>query len=67
MKTVVVNAEDIKVAQLQTNLAKEMGLKSYVLDDQKKEDVALMLAIDEGMTSEKLLLESSYEIIIKRL
>jgi hypothetical protein len=63
MKTVVINAEDGKVAQLLTNLAKQMGLESYVLSDQKKEDIALIHAIDEGMHSEKLPLQSTYDLI----
>lgn len=67
MKTVVINAEDDKVAKLLTSLAKRMGLKSFVLSDQKKEDIALIHAIDEGMKSEKLPLQSSYDIIDKLL
>ncbi len=63
MKTVVINAEDDKVAKLLTSLAKSMGLKSFILNDQKKEDIALIHAIDEGMKSEKLPLKSSYEIL----
>jgi predicted short-subunit dehydrogenase-like oxidoreductase (DUF2520 family) len=63
MKTVVISAADDKVADLLTSLAKRMGLKSFVLSDQKKEDIALIHAIDEGMKSEKLPLQSSYEIL----
>jgi len=62
MKTVVISAEDGKVARLLTSLAKKMGLKSYVLSDQKKEEIALIRAIDEGMNSAKLPLQSTYEI-----
>ena len=54
MKTVVINAEDDNMAKLLTSLAKRMGLKSFVLSDQKEEDIALIHAIDEGMKSEKL-------------
>jgi hypothetical protein len=67
MKTVVINAEDDNVAKLLTSLAKRMGLKSFVLSDQEKEDIALIHAIDEGMKSEKLPLKSSYDIIDKLL
>ncbi|GAA4462622.1 hypothetical protein GCM10023093_09570 [Nemorincola caseinilytica] len=63
MKTVVINAEDDKVAKLLTTLAKKMGLSSYVLNDQKKEEIALFRAIDEGMKGEKLPLTSSYDIL----
>ena len=63
MKTIVIRADDGKAAQLLVSLAKKMGLKSYVLNDRKKEDVALIRAIDEGMSSEKLPLTSSYEIL----
>jgi len=63
MKTIVINAEDNKAAQLLTDIAQKMGLKSYVLNDQKKEDIALIRAIDEGMNSEKLPLKSSYDIL----
>ncbi len=63
MKTVVISAEDGKVAQLLTTLAKKMGLKSYVLDDQKKDEIALIRAIDEGMKSEKLPVKSAYDIL----
>jgi len=63
MKTIVINADDDKVAKLLTGLAKKMGLKSYVLSDQRKEEIALIRAIDEGMSSEKLPLKSSYEIL----
>ena len=63
MRTVVINAEDDKVAKLLTSLADKMGLKSFVLSDQKKEDIALIHAIDEGMKSEKLPVKSSYEIL----
>ena len=67
MKTVVINAEDDNMAKLLTRLAKRMGLKSFVLSDQKKEDISLIHAIDEGMKSEKLQLKSSYDIIDKLL
>ena len=63
MKTIVINAEDDKVAKLLTGLAKKMGLQSYVLSSQKKEEIALIRAIDEGMKSEKLPVKSSYDII----
>ncbi len=63
VKTVIINAEDDKVAKLLTSLTKRMGLKSFILSDQKKEDIALIYAIDEGMKSEKLPLKSSYEIL----
>jgi hypothetical protein len=63
MKTVVISAEDDKVAKLLTSLAKKMGLKSFVLSDQKKEDIALIHAIDEGMKSEKLPVKSAYDIL----
>ena len=63
MKTVVISADDDKVAKLLTSLAKKMGLKSFVLSDQKKEDIALIHAIDEGMKSEKLPIGSTYEIL----
>jgi hypothetical protein len=63
MKTVVITAEDDKIVKLLTGLAKKMGLKSFVLSDQKKEDIAFIHAIDEGMKSEKLSVKSSYEII----
>ena len=67
MKTVVINAEDDNVTKLLTGLAKRMGLKSFVLSDQKKEDIALIHAIDKGMKSEKLPLQSSYDILDKLL
>jgi hypothetical protein len=63
MKTVVISAEDDKVAKLLTSLAKKMGLKSFVLSDQKKEDIAFIHAINEGMKTEKLPLQSSYDIL----
>jgi hypothetical protein len=63
MKTVVISAEDDKAAKLFTSLANKMGLKSFVLSDQKKEDIALIHAIDKGMKSEKLPLKSSYETL----
>ena len=65
MKTIVINAEDDSVAKLLTGLAKKMGLKSYVLSDQKKEEIALIRAIDESMGGEKLRLKSAYDILIK--
>ena len=63
MKTVVISAEDNEVAQLLTSIATKMGLKSYVLSDQKKEEIALIRAIDEGMKSEKLPLKSTFDIL----
>ena len=65
MKTIVINADNDAVAKLLTGLAKKMGLKSQVLSDTKKEDLALIRAIDEGMKSGKLPLKSSYDIIDK--
>lgn len=63
MKTVVISADDDKVAKLLTSLAKKMGLTSYVLNDQKKEDIGLIHAIDEGMKSEKLPIQTAYGIL----
>ena len=63
MKTVVISADDDNVAKLLTSLAKKMGLKSFVLSDQKKEHIALIHAIDEGMKGEKLPVKSSYDIL----
>lgn len=63
MKTIVINADDDSVAKLLTNLAKKMGLKSYVLSDQKKEEIALIRAIDEGMATKRMPLKSSYDIL----
>ena len=59
----IIDAEDDKVAKLLTRLAQRMGLKSFILSDQKKEDIALIHAIDEEMKSEKLPLKSTYEIL----
>lgn len=67
MKTVVISAGDDNVAKLLTNLAQQMGLKSFVLNDKKKEDIALIHAIDEGMKSDRLPVQSSYDIIDKLL
>ena len=67
MKTIVINAENDAVAKLLTSLAKKMGLKSQVLSDKKKEDLALIRAIDEGMKSAKLPLKTSYDILNKLL
>lgn len=67
MKTVVINTDNDSVAKLLTSLAKKMGLKSQVLSSQKKEDLALIRAIDEGLKSERLPLKSSYTIIDKML
>ena len=67
MKTVVISAGDDNIAKLLTNLAQQMGLKSFVLNDKKKEDIALIHAIDEGMKSDRLPVQSSYDIIDKLL
>lgn len=67
MKTVVISAEDDNVAKLLTGLAKKMGLKSYVLSEKKKEDIALIRAIDEGMASEVLPVQSAHDILDKLL
>ena len=67
MKTIVINADNDSEAKLFTGLAKKMGLKSKVLTDQKKEELGMMRAIDEGMKSEKLPLKTSYEILDKLL
>ena len=63
MKTVVITADDEAVAKLLTGLAKKMGLKSFMLSDQKKEDIALIRAIDEGLKTERLPVKSAYEIL----
>jgi len=67
MKTIVINADNDTVAKLLTGLAKKMGLKSQILSEQKKEDLALIRAINEGMKSEKLPLKTSYDILDKLL
>ncbi len=54
MKTVVINADNEASAKLLTGLAKKMGLKSQVLSEQKKDDLSLIRAIDEGMKSENV-------------
>lgn len=67
MKTIVINTENDSIAKLLSDLAKNLGLTTQVLTDKKKEDLALMRAIDEGMKSEKLPVKSSYAIIDKLL
>jgi hypothetical protein len=44
MKTIVISADN-NIAKLLTSLAKKMGLRSYVLSDERKEDIALIRAI----------------------
>jgi len=63
MKTIVINTDDDSIAKLLSGIAKKMGLKPYILNDPKKEDIAMMRAIDEGMQSDKLPLKSSYDIL----
>jgi rubrerythrin len=67
MKTIVINTENDSIAKLLSDLAKNLGLTSQVLTDKKKEDLALMRAIDEGMKGEKLSVKTSYAIIDKLL
>jgi hypothetical protein len=67
MKTIVINTENDSIAKLISDLAKNLGLTSQVLTDKKKEDLALMRAIDEGMKGEKLPVKTSYAIIDKLL
>jgi hypothetical protein len=63
MKTIVIQADSDSTLQLLNNLARKLGLKSYTLTEKKKEDIALIRAIDEGMKSQKLPLRSSYKIL----
>jgi hypothetical protein len=65
MKTIVINTENESIAKLLSDLAKKLGLSSKILTDKKKEDLALMRAIDEGMKGEKLPVNTSYAIIDK--
>jgi hypothetical protein len=67
MKTIVINTENESMAKLLSDLAKNLGLTSQVLTDKKKEYLALMRAIDEGMKGEKLSVKTSYAIIDKLL
>jgi len=63
MKTLVVKIENDSTLKLLSMLAKQLGLEPTVLTDKKKEDIALMRAIDEGMKSEKLPVSSAYKIL----
>lgn len=63
MKTLIINIEDDATLKLLSGLVKKIGLKSNILSDKKKEDVALIRAIDEGMKGEKLPLKTSYKIL----
>ena len=63
MKTLVVNIEDDSTLKLLSELIKKIGLKSNVLSDKKKEDIALIRAIDEGMRGAKLPVKTSYRIL----
>jgi hypothetical protein len=65
MKTIVINTENDSMVKLLSELAKNLGLTAQVLTDKKKEDLALMRAIDEGMKTEKLPVKTSYAIIDK--
>jgi len=63
MKTFVVRIENDSTLKLLSTLAKELGLNHTVLTDKKKEDIALIRAIDEGMRGEKLPVSSAYKIL----
>ena len=63
MKTLVVNIENESTLNILSALVKELGLNSHILSEKKKEDIALMRAIDEGMKSQKLPVSSSYRIL----
>ena len=63
MKTLVIKIDNDSTLNLLSTLAKKLGLTSTVLTDKKKEDIALMRAIDEGMKGEKLPVQSAYRIL----
>lgn len=63
MKTLVVRIENDSTLKLLSTLVKELGLNSTVLTDKRKEDIALIRAIDEGMKSEILPVSSAYKIL----
>lgn len=67
MKTLIVNIENDSTLKLLAALAKELGLNPTVLTDKKKEDIALIRAIDEGMKGAKLPVKSAYQILDKLL
>ncbi len=63
MKTMVINVDDDATLKLLSGLVKKIGLKSNILSDKKKEELALIRAIDEGMKGEKLSVKTSYKIL----
>ena len=63
MKTLVVRIENDSMLKMLSNLVKELGLEPTVLTDKKKEDIALIRAIDEGMKTEKLPVSSAHKIL----
>ena len=65
MKTIVIKADSDSTLKLFYDLARKLGLKSQVLSDKRKEDIALIRAIDEGLKSETLPISSSYKILDK--
>lgn len=65
MKTIVIKADNDSTLKLLFDLARKLGLKSQVLNDKKKADIALIRAIEEGMMGEKLAVSTSYKILDK--
>jgi hypothetical protein len=53
VKTIIVNVPD-KDKNLLTSLLKKLGLKSRLIRDNEKEEVALAKWIDEGMKTEEV-------------
>jgi hypothetical protein len=63
MKTLVVKVKDDSTMKLLTALSKQLGLEPKVLSDKKREDIALIHAIDEAMKGKKLPVSSAYRIL----
>ena len=63
MKTIVVTPNEDKKLNLAIDSANKKAITSCKLDNRRKEDTPLILAIEEGMKSEKLPLGSSYKIL----
>ena len=64
MKTVIVSIPD-KKEKLVTSFLKKNRLKSRVLTDEDKEEMALAEWIDEGMKSEDVPIEKVFEHLRK--
>lgn len=67
MKTLIINIDNNSTLKLLSDLTKKLGLNPKVLSDKKKDDIALIRAIDEAMVGEKLPVRTSYTILDKLL